>query len=71
MSAKVGNKNARKNTWCIIRGVSSKGKMEYQVSDDVVDRRTTSHDFDKFEDAQKFLKEVRTILKNGGSLESI
>ena len=71
MSAKVGNKNARKNTWCIVRGVSPEGNIEYQVSDDVIDKRTTSHDFDKFEDAQKFLKEVRTILKNGGSLESI
>ena len=58
MSAKKGNKNALKNKWCIIKGVSEDGKVQYQVSDDVIDMRTISYDFDTFEDAVDRLKKL-------------
>ena len=37
MSARKGNRNALKNKWCIIKGVSEDGKVQYEVSDDVID----------------------------------
>ena len=56
MSAKKGNRNALKNKWCIIKGTSEDGKVQYQVSDDVIDMRTISYDFDTFENAVDRLK---------------
>ena len=71
MSAKKGNKNALKNKWCIIKGVSEDGKVQYQVSDDVIDMRTISYDFDTFEDAQNRLKEIRLAILNGDDHASV
>ena len=65
MSAKKGNKNALKNKWCIIKGVSEDGKVQYEVSDDVIDMRTISYDFDTFEDAVDRLKEIKLAILNG------
>jgi hypothetical protein len=48
-----------KNKWCIIKGKSIDGKVEYQVSDDVIGIRTISYDFDTLEDAKERLKEIR------------
>ena len=71
MSAKKGNRNALKNKWCIIKGTSEDGKVQYQVSDDVIDMRTISYDFDTFEDAQNRLKEIRLAILNGDDHASV
>ena len=71
MSAKKGNKNALKNKWCIIKGVSEDGKVQYQVSDDVIDMRTISYDFDTFEDAVDRLKEIKLAILNGDDYASV
>ena len=64
MSARRGNKNALKNKWCIIKGVSEDGKVQYEVSDDVIDMRTISYDFDTFEDAVDRLKKIKLAILN-------
>ena len=71
MSAKKGNKNALKNKWCIIKGVSEDGKVQYEVSDDVIDMRTISYDFDTFEDAVDRLKEIKLARLNGDDHASV
>ena len=71
MSAKKGNKNALKNKWCIIKGMSEDGKVQYQVSDDVIDMRTISYDFDTFEDAVDRLKEIKLEILNGDDYASV
>ena len=71
MSAKKGNKNALKNKWCIIKGVSEDGKVQYEVSDDVIDMRTISYDFDTFEDAVDRLKEIKLAILNGDDYASV
>ena len=71
MSAKKGNKNALKNKWCIIKGTSEDGKVQYQVSDDVIDMRTISYDFDTFEDAVDRLKEIKLAILNGDDYASV
>tara|TARA_Y100000996_G_scaffold400139_1_gene369845 strand:- start:560 stop:775 length:216 start_codon:yes stop_codon:yes gene_type:complete len=71
MSARKGNKNALKNKWCIIKGVSEDGKVQYQVSDDVIDMRTISYDFDTFEDAVDRLKEIKLAILNGDDYASV
>ena len=71
MSAKKGNKNALKNKWCIIKGMSEDGKVQYQVSDDVIDMRTISYDFDTFEDAVDRLKEIKLAILNGDDYASV
>ena len=63
MSARRGNKNALKNKWCIIKGVSEDGKVQYEVSDDAIDLRTISYDFDTFEDAKKHLEEIKLQIR--------
>ena len=64
MSARKGNRNALKNKWCIIKGVSEDGKVQYEVSDDVIDMRTISYDFDTFEDAVDRLKKIKLAILN-------
>jgi len=71
MSAKKGNKNALKNKWCIIKGMSEDGMVQYEVSDDVVDMRTVSYDFDTFEDAVDRLKEIKLAILNGDDHASV
>ena len=71
MSAKKGNKNALKNKWCIIKGTSEDGKVQYQVSDDVMGMRTVSYDFDTFEDAVDRLKEIKLAILNGDDHASV
>ena len=71
MSAKKGNKNALKNKWCIIKGTSEDGKVQYQVSDDVIDMRTISYDFDTFEDAVDRLKKIKLAILNGDDYASV
>ena len=71
MSAKKGNKNALKNKWCIIKGTSEDVKVQYQVSDDVIDMRTISYDFDTFEDAVNRLKEIKLAILNGDDHASV
>ena len=71
MSAKKGNKNALKNKWCIIKGMSEDGKVQYQVSDDVIDMRTISYDFDTFEDAVDRLKKIKLAILNGDDYASV
>ena len=71
MSARKGNKNALKNKWCIIKGTSEDGKVQYEVSNDVIDMRTISYDFDTFEDAQNRLKEIRLAILNGDDHASV
>ena len=39
MGARRGNRNALKNTWCIIKGRSEEGKIQYELSDDAIDLR--------------------------------
>ena len=58
MGARKGNRNALKNTWCIIKGRSEEGKVQYELSDDAIDLRTISYGFDTFEDAKKRLEEI-------------
>ena len=57
--AKIGNKNALKNKWVIMKNSTRDGKAEYQVSDDIMGKRTISYDFDNFEDAKECLKDIR------------
>jgi hypothetical protein len=71
MSARRGNKNALKNKWCIIKGISEDGKVQYEVSDDVIDMRTISYDFDTFEDAVDRLKEIKLAILNGDDYASV
>jgi hypothetical protein len=71
MSARKGSRNALKNKWCIIKGKSIDGKVEYQVSDDVIGIRTISYDFDTFENAQNCLKEIRLAILNGDDHASV
>ena len=71
MSARKGNKNALKNKWCIIKGVSEDGKVQYQVSDDVIDMRTISYDFDTFEDAVDRSKKIKLAILNGDDHASV
>ena len=71
MSARKGNRNALKNKWCIIKGVSEDGKVQYQVSDDVIDMRTISYDFDTFEDAVDRLKKIKLAILNGDDYASV
>ena len=71
MSARKGNRNALKNKWCIIKSVSEDGKVQYQVSDDVIDMRTISYDFDTFEDAVDRLKEIKLAILNGDDHASV
>ena len=71
MSAKKGNKNALKNKWCIIKGMSEDGKVQYEVSDDVIDMRTISYDFDTFEDAVDRLKKIKLAILNGDDHTSV
>jgi len=71
MSARKGNKNALKNKWCIIKGISEDGKVQYQVSDDVIDMRTISYDFDTFEDAVNRLKKIKLAILNGDDYASV
>ena len=71
MSAKKGNRNALKNKWCIIKGVSEDGKVQYEVSDDVIDMRTISYDFDTFEDAVDRLKKIKLAILNGDDYASV
>ena len=71
MSAKKGNKNALKNKWCIIKGVSEDGKVQYEVSDDVMGMRTVSYDYSTFEDAQNRLKEIKLAILNGDDHASV
>ena len=71
MSARKGNKNALKNKWCIIKGTSEDGKVQYEVSNDVIDMRTISYDFDTFEDAVDCLKEIKLEILNGDDHASV
>ena len=71
MSARKGNRNALKNKWCIIKGLSEDGKVQYEVSDDVIDMRTISYDFDTFEDAVDRLKEIKLAILNGDDYASV
>jgi hypothetical protein len=71
MSARKGNRNALKNKWCIIKGISEDGKVQYEVSDDVIDMRTISYDFDTFEDAVDRLKEIKLAILNGDDYASV
>ena len=61
--AKIGNKNALKNKWVIIKNRTFDGKAEYQVSDDIMGERTIYYDFDSFEDAKECLKNIRMTEK--------
>tara|TARA_R100000664_G_C2652790_1_gene72641 strand:- start:25 stop:243 length:219 start_codon:yes stop_codon:yes gene_type:complete len=65
MGAKKGNRNAIKasNKWCIIKGKSEEGRIQYEVSDDVIDMRTIFYDFDTFEDAKKYLEEIKLEIR--------
>ena len=45
--------------------------MQYEVSNDVIDMRTISYDFDTFEDAQNRLKEIRLAILNGDDHASV
>jgi hypothetical protein len=71
MSARKGNRNALKNKWCIIKGLSEDGKVQYEVSDDVIDMRTISYDFDTFEDAVDRLKKIKLAILNGDDYASV
>jgi len=58
MGARKGNRNALRNTWCIIKGRSKEGRIQYELSDDAIDLRTIFYNFDTFEDAKKRLEEI-------------
>ena len=47
-----------KSKWVIIKQIVE-GKIEYQVSDQVLGLRSTYKAFDDLENAQKYLKEIR------------
>ena len=63
MGARRGNRNALKNTWCIIKGRSEEGRIQYELSDDVIDLRTIFYNFDTFEDAKKRLEEIKLEIR--------
>ena len=63
MGARRGNRNALRNTWCIIKGRSEEGRIQYELSDDAIDLRTISYDFDTFEDAKKRLEEIKLEIR--------
>ena len=63
MGARRGNRNALKNTWCIIKGRSVEGKIQYELSDDAIDLRTIFYNFDTFEDAKKRLEEIKLEIR--------
>ena len=63
MGARRGNRNALKNTWCIIKGRSEEGRIQYQISDDDIDLRTIIYNFDTFEDAKKRLEEIKLEIR--------
>ena len=57
-------KNAIKNRWCIIKGQSQEGNIQYQVSNDVIGMRTVWYPYDTFEDAKIRLEEIKLSHKN-------
>ena len=63
MGARRGNRNALKNTWCIIKGRSEEGKIQYELFDDAIDLRTIFYNFDTFEDAKKRLEEIKLEIR--------
>ena len=63
MGARRGNRNALKNTWCIIKGRSEEGRIQYELSDDAIDFRTIFYNFDTFEDAKKRLEEIKLEIR--------
>ena len=63
MGARRGNRNALKNTWCIIKGRSEEGRIQYELSDDAIDLRTIFYNFDTFEDAKKRLEEIKLEIR--------
>ena len=63
MGARRGNRNALKNTWCIINGRSEEGRIQYELSDDAIDLRTIFYNFDTFEDAKKRLEEIKLEIR--------
>ena len=63
MGARKGNRNALRNTWCIIKGRSKEGRIQYELSDDAIDLRTISYAFDTFEDAKKRLEEIKLEIR--------
>ena len=63
MGARRGNRNALRNTWCIIKGRSEEGKVQYELSDDAIDLRTIFYNFDTFEDAKKRLEEIKLEIR--------
>ena len=63
MGARRGNRNALKNTWCIIKGRSEEGKIQYELCDDAIDLRTIFYNFDTFEDAKKHLEEIKLEIR--------
>tara|TARA_R100001530_G_C4195733_1_gene123370 strand:+ start:64 stop:309 length:246 start_codon:yes stop_codon:yes gene_type:complete len=70
--AKIGNKNALNTKWYIIKSNNNiDSKIQYQVSNNVIDLRTKHYDFDVFEDAQKFLEQIKTAVKSGKEIEEI
>ena len=63
MGARKGNRNALRNTWCIIKGRSKEGRIQYELSDDAIDLRTTFYKFNTFEDAKKRLEEIKLEIR--------
>ena len=63
MGARRGIRNALKNTWCIIKGRSEEGRIQYELSDDAIDLRTIFYNFDTFEDAKKRLEEIKLEIR--------
>ena len=63
MGAKRVNRNALKNTWCIIKGRSEEGRIQYELSDDAIELRTIFYNFDTFEDAKKRLEEIKLEIR--------
>ena len=63
MGARRGNRNALKNTWCIKKGRSEEGRIQYELSDDAIDLRTIFYNFDTFEDAKKRLEEIKLEIR--------
>lgn len=59
MAAPVGSRNARKSKWKIMRDYTDDGRMIFCVIDGLVDRKTTSLEFNSFEDAQIALQDLR------------
>ena len=63
MGARRGNRNALRNTWCIIKGRSEEGRIQYELSADAIDLRTIFYNFDTFEDAKKRLEELKLEIR--------